>query len=312
MTNSYIITLFAWNNKTEIYEKKDDCIMKLNLETGDFKIITSSKNHINESKENEIPIYLSINIINDNVTIISRERNNIASMHNIDDNRNIDIGFSTTITSIDYEMLYNNKKFGIRFDARSSAAENNFYEEFMKLKKKYEFIEYYRSGNIKIEGKKTNNGYNGFCIEYYDTPISSTRLAIKYMGEFEDGLYDGEGEFFSADGNIRLICKNICSGKPNGVGKLIIGKNRVTKIIEMRNFVQFCSKEDKYTNSIYASIEPKYDDLMELLNFELLTIDDKLLYLLREIQKMKGKQNNNNNNNCNDTNVFSKSFFNIF
>jgi hypothetical protein len=293
--SSYIVELFRWNHTNDCYEKKDDCTMSLDINTGDFTVTSTPIDKKNTQ------IYISVNIINDNFSIISRERHNIASLHNlstlgINQQNHVDL-------TIDYEMRYMNHKFGIRFDSRSSASETIFFNEYTKIRSTCNFTERYASENIKIEGKKTSKGYNGFCIEYYDTEESH----IKYIGEYEDGKYDGEGEFFSEDGNIRLSCKNICSGKPNGHGKLVIGRNRMTKIIEMKDYIDIKSTNPKYTNLIYALIDPKYVELMELLNFEALSITDRTMYLFNELQKLKTSTKQEV-----VSQVGQKSFFNMF
>jgi hypothetical protein len=244
--------------------------MTLDLKSGDFKII---------SADNNVP-YVGLNIIEDNFYIISRERQNIASLNNI--SNNISNNVSEDL-KIDYEMKFKNHKFGIRFDARSAASEANFYKEYMCLKNICKFSERYPSGNIRIEGTKTESGYNGYCIEYYDMIQSP----VKYMGEFEDGKYDGEGDFFSSDGLIRLNCKNICAGKPNGIGRLIIGRNKITHMIDMKKFNTLDSYHEDYTKDIYKQIEPKYDELLVLLGFEAMTVESQSMYLFREIQKLK-------------------------
>ncbi len=286
-TNTYIIALFTRNPSTNQYEKKDDCTMSFNINSGDLKIVSADDNNDKNPK-----IYLFCNVINENIMILSRERNNISSMYNAQ----VDL-------TIDYEMYYDNKKFGIRFDSRSSSADKNFFNEFNKIREKVKTVVRYPSQNIKMEGMKTKDGFTGYCIEYYDVAEST----IKYMGEFEDNKYDGEGEFFSQDGNIRLLCKNICNGKPNGIGKLIIGRNRVVKNIEMKNYSDLDTQNPKYTNMIYAKIEPKYDELMELFNFEAMTTEDRTMYLMREIQKLRTK-----NNDAGASLTKGKSFLNLF
>jgi hypothetical protein len=280
--NSYIIELFYWHGESNLYHKKAYCTLSLDIVSGDLKIMSFDR------KED----YMSANIVAENVYILSRDRHNIASMCNIDvhniakDKQNLtnsDTNENPSNFTIDYEMVYNHNKFGIRFDSRSSASEHNFYTEFDKLKKKYQFIEYYQSGNKKIEGSKTSSGYDGFCIEYYDNILSP----IKYMGEFECGLYDGSGDFFSQNGHIRLVCNNICNGKPNGFGKLIIGKNKIIRLIAMKDFNNLSSADDEYTSNIYLKIDPKYDEVLELLTFESMNNEDRTLYLLRELQKLR-------------------------
>ncbi len=271
--STYIVELFRWNPTENVYEKKDDCILSLDLNNGDLSIGTSSISNTscisNTSSISNTP-YVKVNVIKDNFAIISRERHNIASLYN-----------TLTITStssssrgsltIDYEMRYNEHKFGIRFDSSSTASERIFFDEYTKLRSKYQFTERYPSGNIKVEGTKTASGYDGLCVEYYD----KTGSPIKYIGEYERGKYDGEGEFFSSDGNIRLCCKNINAGKPNGTGRLVVGRNRHVEYIQMKEFSDLSAMDTMYTCDIYSRINSEYDEVMELLNFEKKTLEDR-------------------------------------
>lgn len=271
--NSYIVELFVWNAVDSMYEKKDDCIMTLNLTMpghstwGDLQILSESYH-----------LYVNVNIVRDNFFIISRERQNIASLHNC-------AGKMT----IDYEMCYKTDKpdktdkFGIRFDSRSSASEANFFAEYTKLRTAYQSTEHYPSGRIKMEGMRTTSGYNGICIEYHDVDSSP----IKYMGDFEDGKYDGEGDFFSPDCNLRLSCKNICAGKPNGTGKLVVGRNHEVKMITMGKHTDISTIDSNYTNIIYSRVEPMYEDMMEFFKFDAMTLSDKITYMFLEFQKFK-------------------------
>jgi hypothetical protein len=272
--NSYIIELFQWIEKNQEYEKKDDCVMVLDTVSGDFSVKSSS----NEEKL----CYISANTNTDNIVIFSRQIN---------------------YNFFDYEMRFQGNKFGIRFDKSSASSQKNFLTQFNNIKSKTNFIEKYPSGNIKIEGSKTNNGYQGICIEYYDNPNSQ----IKYIGEFEDGKYDGAGDFYSLDGNIQLIVKNICSNVPNGSAKLIVG-NSVNRMIDMKLFRHLDSTDINYTEKIYSLIEPKFKEYLNLMNFEKLTINDKLIFLYNEVQSMKNNSGNNTTNNKEKP----KSFFNLF
>lgn len=258
-TSSYIIELFKWSPGNQRYEKKDDCTLSLDSDSGEMDIKSSA----------DSTVYLRVNIKTESVTILSRQKAKVASMYNRD-------------FTIDYEMFYDSKKFGFRFDSRSASSEQNFYDTFSKTKAKVRFTDYYPSGNKKIEGTKTDDGYNGFCIEYYDAKGSP----IKYIGEFEDDLYDGEGEFFSHDGNIRLICRNICSGKPNGKGKLIVGRNRNEYMIEMKD-CEYPSDSDIYTQRAFAHVEPEYADILACIRFESLSLEERTLYLFKELRKLK-------------------------
>lgn len=276
----YVVELFCWNTTTNTYERKDDCVMTLNTIDGAFELTSDEKTNGK--------VYVKANINKDEMHIISRESHKIASMYNISQNSDT---CDKNVITFDYEIRVGGsigKMFGIRFDPRSSASENNFYTEFSKIKSKYQSVDYYPSGNIRLEGMKTSKGFTGTCIEYFDSKIPR----IKYLGEFEDDIYDGEGEFFSQDCNIRLLCKNICAGKPNGIGRLVIGRNHDRRDINMKDFSHLQSKSNDYTKRIYADIEPDYEEILELMNFSSLSLEERTMFLFREFRKIKADMKN--------------------
>lgn len=281
--NTYVTEVFCWNANANKYEKKDDCLMTLDTFNGDLNVISTTKQIDNNLSKTMIqPLhYIRVNVIKDNFSIISRKHHKIASMYNAN-MHNATCGETNELV-FEYEFQYEGNKFGICFDQRSAAAECNFYTEYTKLRSKYQSTEHYASKRIKMEGNKINNQYDGFCVEYYDLPGSP----IKYMGQFENGKYDGDGEFFSSDGNIRLSCNNICAGKPNRIGRLVVGRNRDVKNITMMDYRDLCSTDPNYTNDILKRIDPEYDDLMALLKFESMTLDERTMYLFKEILELK-------------------------
>lgn len=266
-TNSYVVDLYSFNSSKNQYEFKDSCTMFLEKDTGNLLI---------KSDKDTTIVYVSVNLINDDIAMLSREKHNIAGLHKISCVNSQD-------STIDYVLRYKKHTFGVRFDTRSTSSANNFFDEYIKIRTAYRFVDKYRSGRISLEGSKTNKGSTGLCIEYYDENNSP----IKYVGEFEDGKYDGEGEFYSADGNIRLHCKNICAGVPNGKGFLIVGRNKVCCTIDMKEFKHLTATSDTYTNDIYAAVEPDYEMIMNLVRFEALSLEDRSIYLFNEIQNLK-------------------------
>jgi hypothetical protein len=225
-------------------------------------------------------VYIKVNIINDDFAIVSREKHHMKHKH-LYCSRSGENNFVDGV--INYEMRFGPNRFGIRFDSRSSASESHFYEEYTKIRSKHRTNQSYPSGRIRFEGFKTNSGATGTGIEYYDIQGSP----VKYIGEFEDGKYDGEGEFYSSDGNIRLKCKNICAGVPNGKGTFIAGRNKIVQTLEMKDFTDLQTTRDDYTNAVFARIDPDYEEKLALIKFESLTMEDRTIYLFKEIQNMK-------------------------
>src|SRR5271169_3380070 len=125
----YVVGLFCRNVTNNSYERKDDCIMTLNLTDGAFELTSVDKT------DGKYTVYARANVTKDNMHIISRELHKIASMYNI--SQNLD---EKEVITFDYEIRAGtgvSKMFGIRFDPRSSASERNFYTEFTKIKSKY-------------------------------------------------------------------------------------------------------------------------------------------------------------------------------
>jgi hypothetical protein len=103
------------------------------------------------------------------------------------------------------------------------------------------------------------------------------------------------------------LCKNICSGVPNGKGFLRIGRNKSSQTIDMKEFKNIKTNSVTYTNTIYSHLEPKYDEIMERMHFESLTLEDRMMYLYSEIQELKRTKTN-----ITSTLAQKGSYFNLF
>ena len=62
----------------------------------------------------------------------------------------------------------------------------------------------YKTNNTNIRDRLPN----GTGILYYDLPYHK----IRYVGEFENGMYDGTGIFYTMDGKISIRTNNISNG----------------------------------------------------------------------------------------------------
>jgi hypothetical protein len=187
------------------------------------------------------------------------------------------------------------------FDDNSSCAYSDFQKHFMELYNTATETEYYPNGRpmyvgdilYKIDANNvTTRIPNGNGIWFYDLPD----YKLKYSGEFEDGLYDGAGIFYTPDNNISLDVKNISAGLPTQVctvnipsydaieinfntiwEKLLITDKQAKKNFVMTdNFVYIAAKiawDIKYNNTIsfdevmfqYKSLDEKYIELWKLL-----------------------------------------------
>jgi hypothetical protein len=143
--------------------------------------------------------------------------------------------------------------FTIIFDNNSHSAYSKFKQLLEDCMDSTNETIYYMSGNISYIGTliiKENQGIpNGTGAAYYDTRVPM----IKYYGEYENGLYDGKGTFYSMDGKITLVCNNISNGIPTQLCKLHFDYNKLSiknKTIEF-DFSEFWKSPEftKYTKS---------------------------------------------------------------
>ncbi len=207
----------------------------------------------------------------------------------------------------------------IEFDDSSSSAYSEFKKTFEDLlNSKYE-TEYYNSGNVKYTGnivtEDSERLYNGEGTLYYDTYFNKA----KYIGEFEDGKFDGAGKFFNQDGNVTLIANNISNGIPVQKGKLHINfRNRQEMIditfselwikldvddkISQRQLV----KSDEFVNMVTSSYLNKTDKSINLLMFEDKSPSEQNIELWNNLQKARREINTIRNDiNTNMNNIVS-------
>jgi len=258
--SSFVVKVYALSSSdadTKTYTEYDDCVMTLS-DIGDFKLA---------STKDENNIYIEANVSRERIFILSRNDNDDGT----DENKHIDI-----------ELTFLDKTFGIRFDERSSVSEKKFMHEHNLIMSKKQGIEYYVSGNIKFEGPKTESGFNGQCKLYHD----SDKKIIMIDGEFEDSLPDGSCVFHSEDGIIHLACLNISSGKPNGSGCLTFDTNDI-KTIKMTDYNDIDTMDPLFTTKIYSKIDPDYKNKIKRIQFVNMTVDERLLFIYDELQKIK-------------------------
>jgi hypothetical protein len=258
--SSFVVKAFT-NTDAHTYIEKDDCTMKLDSDTCDFELVSAA---------DITKVYVKANILHDNIKILSRTHNEI------------EVTKECNGSPIDLVMTFKDQKFGIRFDERSSASEKIFVSEYSKIVSRRPCVEYYPSGNVQIKGLKTDDGFNGECKMYHD----NVNMLLMIKGEFEDDLPDGPCEFYSEDNNICVKCNNICAGKPNGSGDLYVKSHHI-KTIQMKDYSDIYVLDPLFTNKIYSQIDPHYQNTIDRVLFKELTIEEKMMYVYDEIQKMK-------------------------
>ena len=188
--NRYLVGLYGWDADTDKYTRVYDGELRL-FDNGSYTIT-------GQTGANKETVFYGDFSKKDTFVI-----NSIKNINN----------------KYDVEINADGRKFGVRFDRSSSAAYGAFMKEYHKIKECHcNTSRYYNGGNIWMHGDILNNEFTGHCVEYYDNVCNS----VKYVGEMEDGDYDGSGEFFSECGLIRVCANNICNGVPNGTGKLYV------------------------------------------------------------------------------------------
>ena len=175
--------------------------------------------------------------------------------------------------------------YGIKFDNNSSESLQNF-ETVMKKILQRKFISiFYDSGRLRMTGFFVDDDACGTGTEFYDDDEKS----IKYIGEFEDAVYDGAGVFYSKCGKITLEANNICAGKINGMCTLkIMDKNK--KVIKTKEFdyVKANFGNIKVNSPVFVTIVANhfYSNLDEIL-FNSMGLTKKVNKLYDSIKKLE-------------------------
>ena len=201
--------------------------------------------------------------------------------------KNLNIEYKDNKKTVGYtvRLTDGNYKLGIKFDANSNESFERFKEEITKKQNMSSDIIYYDSGNIHMLGQFVEDLADGQGTEFYDT----LDYQVKYCGEFENGIYDGSGTFFSSNGKIELEANSISRGLPNGLCKLIIRcKDEEQPLIRRFRYnkdlnfgcdtdsIEFCYSVAKH---FYPNLDQiVYDSLS--LEQKIDTINDKLNLLL--------------------------------
>lgn len=210
------------------------------------------------------------------------------------------------------------------FDKISSSAYNNFKKTFKEYYNTRYETEYYKSGNIQYCGEilygNNERVPNGNGIMYYDVPGTK----IKYEGDFESGLYDGSGIFYSIDNIFSLVARNISNGIPTQKGQLLIklSLNKTETIdIKFNDVWDKLALNDKVLKQNYVVDDNFVFNLAKLywtnteisldnIVFQNKSLDDKYDELWKIIKNQElllyNINNNINNNNNQLSNILKK------
>ena len=182
-------------------------------------------------------------------------------------------------------LSHNGIIYGIKFDNNSSESLQNFETEMKKILERKFISIYYDSGRLRMTGFFVDDDACGTGTEFYDDDDKS----IKYIGEFEDALYDGAGVFYSKCGKITLEANNICAGKINGMCTLkIIDKNKNVIKTKEFDYVKANFGNIKVNSPMFVTIVAKhfYPNLDEIL-FNSLGLTKKVNKLYDSIKKLE-------------------------
>jgi hypothetical protein len=154
------------------------------------------------------------------------------------------------------------------------------------VKHKHLKVTHYPSGRIHFECPVDADGLrDGRGIERYDNPANT----VKYVGDFEDDFYDGSGNFYSADGFIRIQANNICSGEISGVGTVYVSDNVEKVNFEKRPFSTFKTDSVTFCNDVCKSCvgDSSYYPLIKQAEFRGLSTDEKLMHIFNELVMLR-------------------------
>lgn len=152
-----------------------------------------------------------------------------------------------------YSVVSSITKSVIRFDKSSASAYSDFKKNFSEMTNTKIETVHYASGRIWYIGevlhikkceKLVDRVAHGHGTFYYDGAKSQP----KYVGEFENGKYDGAGIFYSYDGKLSVSANNISNGIPTQRGKLSVNFNKRSEIFEVdfsHVFEKWCSEYSK-------------------------------------------------------------------
>lgn len=170
----------------------------------------------------------------------------------------------------------------IQFDKNSEAAANKFKQYLDKIKTKSYTNSYYDSGNLYRMCSTVNKLSEGNGKEFYD----DENFTLKYQGEFEKDLYDGEGTLYSKNGKVKLSCKNFSKGKLNGFVTLEItkrDKSVAKKTLKADEIDKLTKDVDEYLFNLASKYYPNFKQ-------EVSTIDEQLYIITKQLQQIKETQ----------------------
>jgi hypothetical protein len=203
---------------------------------------------------------------------------NITYLSKYISNKYMNITFNDENTSCLLNFITDKNYCLIKFDSNSSSAWENFKTSFNSLlNTKKNNIILYPSGNIMYIGDVINldgeDIADGQGTLYYNTP----ELNIKYIGKFEDNVFDGKGEFYSSDGHMSILANNCSNGVPTQSGELKIQFRQKQELKKLDFTNIFESFKDRASKSNFVMSDTFVNKIAE--HFYNKSEINKLLYV---------------------------------
>ena len=201
---------------------------------------------------------------------------------------------------------YSKSKSKIKFDKQSASAYTNFKTNLTKMINTKNETNYYSNGRVWYIGevlyeKDSNDNVinriaNGKGTLYYN----GVKPHAKYKGEFENGEFDGAGEFYSYDGKLSISAKNISNSLPIDIGFLNINFNHNPESIKIDFLEVFkklkldkkAAREFVKSNDFVKDVAKLYwqnTEPIEKSIFRDYTTEDKHVEVWNQIQQLESK-----------------------
>lgn len=280
-------------------------------ESNDYIIKFTKNVHDYSQTSEKVDAFLELNVANSTPAVVIRTHKNrfdnankilfhkyitkeFAKVEFNDSNRRCTLSYRDGYSrSISYKSL-------VEFDDNSSSAYSTFKESFEKLLNTKSESQYYDSGRLRyvgevIEIENEESTYEGKGSLYYNSQNNTK----KYVGEFEDGEFDGAGEFYNNEGSVKIVSNNISNGITVQKGKLHINFQSREEIVDIdftklwetlgikdkRKQREKVSSSD-FVNSIAKIYWGKSDKTMEDVIFEEKTTSQQNIEIRNQIKAL--------------------------
>jgi hypothetical protein len=202
---------------------------------------------------------------------------------------------------LEYKDYYRNTgsssvfKSVIKFDKSSSSAYTDFKKNFIELTNTQIETVNYANGrvwyigevlHVKEGDKLVDRVAHGQGTLYYDGAKSQP----KYVGEFENGKYDGAGIFYSYDGKLSVSANNISNGIPTQKGKLSVNFNKFSEVFEVDFSHVFEKWSSKYSTKDEKQIFARSDDFVKIITQMYWNNDEPIERTIFREQTVEDKQ----------------------